>query len=276
MTIPANLQELAVNILIRLVTAGLVVLLGWWLARLCRKWVKLAAERAKLTLSMVNLLTFAAYYGILVLTALIVLSTLGVPMTSMAAISGAVVVTMGIALKETLADLAAAIIFYLFQPFKVGDTIETAGVIGKVVEIQLFFTVIRPANNRMITLPNSKIQTSGITNYSTLDVLRADVPVSIRYSDDLGKAKRLLEEMLLADERVLKQPAPNVVVQELGANGVTLMASAFLVFKDYWEFSPSMREHIKLRFETEGISIPPLQQDVRLIQAEGWIDGPSH
>jgi small conductance mechanosensitive channel len=268
MTIPANLQELAVNILIRLVTAALVVLLGWWLARLCRKWVKLAAGRAKLTLSMVNLLTFAAYYGVLVLTALIVLSTLGVPMTSMAAISGAVVVTLGIALKETLADLAAAIIFYLFQPFKVGDTIETSGVIGKVLEIQLFFTVIQLANNRMVTLPNSKIQTSGITNYSTLDVLRADVPVVIRYSDDLEKARRLLEEMVQADGRVLKQPAPTVVVQDLGANGVTLMASAFLAFKDYWDFLPALREQIKLRFEAEGISIPPLQQDVRLVKAE--------
>ncbi len=151
MTIPANLQELVINILIRLATDALVVLIGWWLARQCRKWVKRAAERAKLTLSMVNLLTFTTYYGILLLTALVALSVLGIPLTSMVAISGAVVVTVGIALKETLADLAAAIIFYLFQPFKVGDTIESTGVIGKVLEIQLFFTVIQTASNRVVT-----------------------------------------------------------------------------------------------------------------------------
>jgi small conductance mechanosensitive channel len=150
----------------------------------------------------------------------------------------------------------------------VGDTIETSGVIGKVAEIQLFFTVIHLANNRVVTLPNRTIQANGITNYSTSDMLRADVPVSIRYSDDLEKARRLLQEMLLADECVLKQPAPTVVVQELSPNGVTLMASAFLAFKDYWDFSARMRAQIKLRFEAEGISIPPLQQDVRLIQAE--------
>jgi small conductance mechanosensitive channel len=121
----------------------------------------------------------------------------------------------------------------------------------------------------VVTLPNSRLQFNGITNYSVLDVLRADVPVVIRYSDDLEKAKRLLEEMLLADKRVLMQPAPSVVVQELGAHGVTLMASAFLMFKDYWDFSPRLRQQIKLRFEAEGISIPPLQQDVRLIQAAG-------
>jgi len=268
MTIPANLEDLIINVLIRLGAAALVVLLGWWLARQCRKGVKLASERAKLTLSMVNLLTFATYYGILVLTVLLGLSVLGFPLTSMVAISGAVVVTVGIALKETLADLAAAIIFYLFQPFKVGDTIESAGVIGKVLEIQLFFTVIQTASNRVVTLPNSRLQFNGITNYSTLDVLRADVPVVIRYSDDLEKARRLLEEMLLADESVIKQPAPVVTVQDLGANGVTLMASAFLAFKDFWDFSPRLREQIKQRFEVEGISIPPLQQDVRLIQAE--------
>jgi small conductance mechanosensitive channel len=268
MTIPANLQELIINILIRIAVAALVVLIGWWLARKSRRWAKLAAERAKLAYSLVNVVTFAVYYGILVLTALVGLSVLGIPLTSMAAISGAVVVTVGIALKETLADLAAAIIFYTFQPFKVGDTIETSGVIGKVVEIQLFFTVFHLANNRVVTLPNRAIQSNGITNYSTSDVLRADVPVSIRYSDDLEKARRLLQDMLLADERVLKQPAPAVVVQELSPNGVTLMASAFLVFKDYWDFSPRMREQIKLRFEAEGISIPPMQQDVRLVQVE--------
>jgi small conductance mechanosensitive channel len=268
MTIPANLQELVINILVRLATDAFVVLIGWWLARQCRKWVKRAAERAKLTLSMVNLLTFTTYYGILLLTALVALSVLGIPLTSMVAISGAVVVTVGIALKETLADLAAAIIFYTFQPFKVGDTIESTGVIGKVLEIQLFFTVIQTASNRVVTLPNSRLQFNGITNYSTLDVLRADVPVVIRHSDDLEKARRLLEHMLLADERVLKQPAPVVAVQDLGANGVTLMASAFLAFKDFWDFPPRLREEIKQRFESEGISIPPLQQDVRLIQAE--------
>jgi small conductance mechanosensitive channel len=268
MTIPANLQELFVDILIRIVATTLVVLIGWWLARQCRKWVKLAAERARLTLSMINVLTFTAYSGVLVLTVLLGLSILGIPMTSMAAISGAVVVTAGIALKETLADLAAAIIFYFFQPFKVGDTIETSGVTGKVLEIQLFFTVIQPANNRVVTLPNSRIQFNGITNYSTLDVLRADVPVVIRYTDDLEKAMHLLEGMLLADERVLKQPAATVAVQDLGINGVTLMVSAFLTFKDYWDFPASLREQIKLCFETEGISIPPLQQDVRLIQAK--------
>jgi small conductance mechanosensitive channel len=268
MTIPGNMQELVVNILIRIVAAALVGLLGWWLARLCRKWVKLAAERARFTLSMVNVLTFTAYYGVMVLTALLGLSILGIPMTSMAAISGAVVVTVGIALKETLADLAAAIIFYLFQPFKVGDTIETSGVTGKVLEIQLFFTVIQPANNRIVTLPNGKIQSSGITNYSTLDVLRADVAVTIRYSDDLEKAKRLLQELLSVDERVLKQPPIAVIVQELGATGVTLLASGFVVFKDYWSYLASMREKVKLRFEAEGISIATVVQDVRLIQAE--------
>ena len=269
MTIPADLQEFVISLLIRIAIDGLVILIGWWLARQCRKWVRRAAERAKLTLSMVNVLTFATYYGILALTALLVLSILGIPMTSMAAISGAVVVTVGIALKETLADLAAAIIFYTFQPFKIGDTIESSGVIGKVLEIQLFFTVIQTASNRVVTLPNSRLQFNGITNYSTLDVLRADVPVVIRYTDDLEKARRLLEEMLLADERVQKQPAPAVVVQDLGANGVTLMVSAFLAFKDYWDFSPSLRQQIKLRFEAEGIRIPPIQQDVRLVQAEG-------
>ncbi len=269
MTIPANLQEFFINLLIRLATDALVVLIGWWLARKCRKWVKLAAERARLTPSMVNLLTFTTYYGVLLLTALLALSILGIPLTSMVAISGAVVVTVGIALKETLADLAAAIIFYLFQPFKVGDTIETSGVIGKVLEIQLFFTVIQTASNRVVTMPNSRLQFNGITNYSTLDMLRSDLPVIIRHTDDLEKARRLLVEMLQEDARVLKQPAPAVTVQDLGANGVTLMVSAFLTFKDYWEFPGSLREQIKQRFEAEGISIPPLQQDVRLIQAEG-------
>ena len=178
MTISANLQELIVNIVIRIAVAALVLLIGWWLARKSRRWAKLAAERAGCDLLPAQCGHLCGVLRRPRAHRPAGLSVLGIPLTSMAAISGPVVVTVGIALKETLADLAAAIIFYTFQPFKVGDTIETSGVIGKVVEIQLFFTVFHLANNRVVTLPNRAIQSNGITNYSTSDVLRADVPVA--------------------------------------------------------------------------------------------------
>jgi small conductance mechanosensitive channel len=215
---------------------------------------------------MVNLLTFVTYYGVLLLTALLALSILGVPLTGMVAIASAVLVTAGIALKETLADLAAAIIFYLFQPFKVGDTIETSGVTGKVIEIQLFFTVIQTASNRLVTLPNRVVQGNGITNLSALDTLRADVSLTILYSDDLELAKRLLLDLMVADARVLKEPSPVVLVQELSPNGVTLLAGGFVAFNEFWSYLASMREQIKLRFEAEGINIAPLVPDLRRLE----------
>jgi len=262
-----NIQALVVSIAIRLGIVILILLLGWWLGRFTRRRIKQYAPRTGLSQSMVNLFGFVSFYGILMVAILISLAVIGVPLASTIASLGAILVVVGIALRTTLTDLASAIIIYIYQPFKVGDTIETAGVRGKVLEIQLFYTLIQTSDNRLVTIYNSRIQFSGIVNLSAPKVLRDDLIFNISYQDDLQRAKQILEEILSADPRVLTDPPCEVSVKELGPSGVVLAAMPYVKFEDYGTIAADIKELVKLRFGEEGISIPFPQQEVHLIQS---------
>jgi len=260
-TIAPNILELA----IRLGAAALIYLLGRWLARTSRKWLGKVMPRTALTPSMIRLTQVLAYYSILLLTILTALAMVGVPINALLAGGAVVIVILGIALQQSLANLAATIIFLLFQPFRVGELVETNGIMGTVNEIQFFNTVINTYDNKVITIPNSKIQDNNLVNYTRLGRMMVDLPVSISYSDDLRKAKAILLELAVSDERVLKEPPPAALVKELGDNGVNLAVRAWTTSGDYWGVQFTLREQIKLRFDEEGIVIPFPQRDLHII-----------
>jgi small conductance mechanosensitive channel len=148
----------------------------------------------------------------------------------------------------------------------VGELIQTNGVTGTVREISLFHTVLTKADNVLLTLPNAQIQNSVLVNYSRLGMLRADLTFNIGYDDDLRKAKALLVEMLIGDPRVLGEPPPTVVVQELGENAVALAVRPWVNYTDYWSFRTDFTEKVKHRFDAEGISFPYPQRTIYLHQ----------
>ena len=264
MSLPAGLQEFLISLMLRIVAAVFIFLIGWWLARLARNWAVKFGEKSQLTPSVINLLKFVTYYGLILFVLIVDLSILGVPVASIVALSGAVVVVLGIALKEMIADFAATVSFMMFQPYKVGDTVEVMNTVGIVKEIQFFNTVIQLGDNKLVTMANSKIREDRIVNYSALNVSRVDLTVSISYEDDISRARQILEDVLLADERVLKDPAPLIGVQSLDNSGVAIYARPFVEFKDFWTVQPELREQIKRRFEDEGIGMPYPRQDVHI------------
>lgn len=266
MNFPEGLQEFLISMLLRIVAAVIIFLIGWWLARLARNWAVRVGEKSKLAPSLMNLLKFVVYYGIILLVVILDLSILGVPITSIVALSGAVVVVLGIALKEMIADFAATVSFMMFQPYKVGDTVEVMNTVGLVKEIQFFNTVLQLGDNKLVTMANSKIREERIVNYSVMNVVRVDLAVGISYEDDIARARQVLEDIFLADERVLRDPAPLIGVQSLDDNTVTIYARPFVEFKDYWTIQPDLREQIKRRFEVEGITMPYPRQDVHIVQ----------
>jgi small conductance mechanosensitive channel len=261
------MQALFISIAVRLGIVVLILLLGWCLGRFARGRIRHYGPRTRLSQSMINLFGFVSYYGILLVAVLISLAVIGVPLASTIASLGAVLVVVGIALRTILTDLAVAIIIYIYQPFKVGDTIETNGVRGKVMEIQLFYTVLQTSDNRLVTIYNSRIQFSGIVNLSAPKVLRDDLDFTISYEDDLQRAKQILEEILSADSRILADPPCEVSVKELGPSGVTLAALPYVNYADYGSIGPDIKERVKLRFEAEGITFPLPHQEVHLIQS---------
>jgi small conductance mechanosensitive channel len=256
-----------VMFLIRLGLAVLTIFVGRWLAWRVRAWVRRGMVRTKLTGSMKLLFERSAYYGTLLLGVLVALAVAGVPPTAIVAAVGVVVIILGIALQEALSDFASAVIFLVFQPFKVGDLVETNGITGTIIEIQFFSTILLRADQKVVVIPNGNIRKSNLINYSEKQVLRVDLEVMLTYASDLLKAKRVAAEVLAADVRVLVDPPPLIVVLDLEENGVKLGIRPYAAREDYWLLLWDLWEQIKLRFEAEGLTFAVPQRTVQIVAA---------
>lgn len=192
------------------------------------------------------------------------LNELGVDTTSLAAIIAAAGLAIGLSLQGSLQNFAAGVMLMVFRPFKKGDFIDAAGVSGSVTSIGVFSTIMNTPDNKEIIVPNGKIYGDNIINFSAKDTRRVDMTFGIGYGDDLLLAKKLLEEMIVADERVLADPAPVVAVAELGDNSVNFVVRPWVKSGDYWGLMFGFTEAVKLRFDAEGISIPFPQMDVHV------------
>ena len=256
---------LLVSIAIRIASAAAMLFVGRWLAKAARRWLRPALKRAELTESMVVLFTTLAYYGILVAAVVVALAFLGFPVQTLVAVSGVALVILGIALQQSIKDLAATVIFLLFKPFQVGDIIETKGITATVQEIQLFSTALLRWDNKVIILPNGEIQQNGIINYSRMETLRTDLVFGISYDDDLLHAKQILAETLAGDPRVLPDPPPQIVVLALDESSVNIGVRASVTVQNYWSLQNDLRERVKLRFDAEGITIPFPQRTIHVV-----------
>jgi small conductance mechanosensitive channel len=249
---------------LRVGAAIVVFLVGRWLANRARASLKQVLAKTAIPPSMTRLILLAAYYGLMMITLIVSLALVGFPIEALLTASLVIVVVLGFALQSSLANLAATIIFMLFQPFRLGELIETNGVIGVVKEIQFFSTVLVTGDNKEITIPNAKIQGANLVNLSRLGTLRLDFLFPISNGDDLDKAKLLLGQVLADDERVLAEPAPLIFVQSLEANGPRIAVRPWVKSSDYFPVQWDFPERVKRCFDAEGIAIPATRYDVHL------------
>ncbi|MCH8894947.1 MAG: mechanosensitive ion channel [Proteobacteria bacterium] len=171
---------------------------------------------------------------------------------------------VGLALQSSLANFSSGIMLILFHPFKVGDFVEAGGTTGTVEQINVFNTVMKTGDNREIIVPNAQIFGGTITNFSARATRRIDLVIGIGYDDNIGKAKQIIEDILSADERILKEPAPVILVLELGASSVNLAVRPWVRKEDYSATRGDLLENIKTGLEDGGCSLPYPQQDVHL------------
>lgn len=265
---PENLPDDMIQFVLRLLLAIIIVFVGRWLAKKVRFALRRTLQHTELSLSLINLFVAVAYYGTILLAVAGALIMAGVPLDSVILVVGVVLVILAVALQESLGNLAAAVIFLLFQPFKVGDLVEAAGVFGTVQEIQMFRTLFLTRGNTAVSVPNSAILNSNIINYTQEGVIRLDMRFSISYSDDLRQAKQLLEEIITSHDHVLTDPPPVVGVDELGDNGVVFVFRPFVATDDMWQTRYELNEQVKLAFDAAGITIPFPQRDVHLSQSD--------
>jgi small conductance mechanosensitive channel len=192
------------------------------------------------------------------------LNQLGADTTSLVAILGAAGLAIGLSLQGSLQNFAAGVMLLLLRPFKAGDFVDAGGDSGVIKSISIFTTVMTTPDNKEIIIPNGAIYGGNITNYSAKETRRVDMVVGIGYDSDLKKAKEILNEMVAADDRVLKDPAPTVAVAELADSSVNFVVRPWVATDDYWGVKFDFTEAIKLRFDGAGISIPFPQMDVHV------------
>jgi small conductance mechanosensitive channel len=199
-------------------------------------------------------------YGLAI--AVVVMSALaqvGVDTTSAAAVMGGAALAIGLSLQGQLASFAAGVIIILFRPFKKGDLVEIAGVKGVVEEIKIISTQLRTLDNRELIVPNSTITTNIINNHTARATRRLDLVVAIAYEANLLKAKQVIEEILSAEARVLKSPAPTVQIKALTESSVQLQVQPWTRTGEAGDVEPALLEAIKLRFDAEGVEFAKAQ-----------------
>lgn len=193
-----------------------------------------------------------------------VMSMLGIEMTSFIAILGAAGLAVGMALSGTLQNFAGGAMILIFKPFKVGDVIDAQGYLGSVAEIQIFNTILKTPDNKTIIIPNGGLSTSSMTNYSTEPTRRVDWTIGIGYGDDVDKARTVINNLIEADDRIKKDPAPFIAVSELADSSVNFAVRVWVNSADYWGVFFDMNENVYKTFGKEGLNIPFPQMDVHV------------
>lgn len=185
-----------------------------------------------------------------------VLQVFGVPATSFVAILGALTLAIGLSLQGALGNIASGVMIMIFRPYKLGDYIEAAGAAGTVKDINLFQTVLATPDNVQIMVPNSQAIDGVIKNYSGYSTRRVDVTFGIDYGDDIDKAIGIINSIVDADERIMRDPEPFAKVVNLGDSSVDIATRNWVQASDYWDVKFDLTKKVKEAFDQQGISIP--------------------
>lgn len=259
-----KLVDLLVLYAPKLAGAIVVLLLGLWIIRLMTKGMVKLMEKRNMDASLRPFIRSLVNILLKALLFISVMGMVGIQMTSFIAILGAAGLAVGMALSGTLQNFAGGVMILLFKPYRVGDYIEAQGYQGFVKEIQIFNTIVLTVDNKTIIIPNSKISSDSMINYSAEENRRVDWVFGIGYGDKVEDARAVLEELIAADARILKDPAHQILLSELGDSSVNLTVRAWVKSADYWDVMFKMNEDVYNQFNAKGINIPFPQMDVHI------------
>lgn len=257
-------DEMALEVILHAGLALIVFATAWTVSGWGSSIVRTAFERIKFDETLSIFLSKLVRWSILLLAGLTCLNYFGVQTTTFTALIGAAGLAIGLAFQGTLSNFAAGAMLLIFRPYKVGDEVNVAGYSGTVREIELFTTVIDTSDFRRIIVPNSSIFGSVIENVTHHPVRRFDVPVGTAYSADIDETRRALERAVQSVMQVVPQPAPAVVLQELGASSVNWSVRGWAKRETHGDAKQAVIRAVKLELDAAGIGIPFPQLDLHL------------
>ena len=260
-------SPVVLNALWHIALALVIFFVGRWLIEKFLNRVALLDNKTKIDPGVAKFVRSLVRVALWALLIYFIADFLGVPTASFVALLGSIGVTVGLALQGSLSNFAGGLILMFLHPFKTGDYIKTVSDIeGTVVEIGLFFTTLRMADNKIITIPNGNLSAGNIINYNVLPVRRLSTTVGIAYEADTARAIELLTALIKSRKPLVNPEKALVYVKELGDSSVVLGLHYWVKTDDYWHEAWSINQAIKDVLDQNGIAIPFNQLDVHVIQ----------
>ena len=259
-----QLSELMSSFGISLFIALFILVIGRQVVKILIKVISSALERSNTEDTVRIFVTNLLNTLLMIVVFIAAINQLGIQTTSIIAVLGAAGLAIGLALQGSLSNFAAGILIVIYRPYKVGDYIQADNHLGTVDDIQIFSTVLKTPDNKLVIVPNGSIMNGSIVNFSNQDKRRVDIIASCSYEDDIDKVKSVLADILSKDDRILSEPKPRIAVSELADSSVNLIVRPWVKNSDYIDVYYSLLEEIKKRFDQEGISIPYPQSDVHI------------
>ena len=198
---------------------------------------------------------------------LIILDLFGFNTASILTVLGAAGLTIGLAMKDSLSNIAAGIMLLILRPYKLGDYIDCGSISGTIQQMGLFSTVLKTVDGLFVSAPNSVVFGTPIKNYSRNPTRRADIPVGIAYVDSLSVAVPAMQALLDQEPMILKDPKPEVLVSELADSSVQLTLRFWTSTENYWNVFWKIKSQLKPAIEGAGLNIPFPQRVVTFVNA---------
>lgn len=260
----ANNQQILLHYVMNLASAIAILVVGFIISRLVSHTLHRVLQAHKVDHTVADFLSTMARYSIVAFAVIAALGRVGVQTASIIAVLGAAGLAIGLALQGSLSNLAAGVILVTFRPFRIGEYVDLGGIGGTVLNVQIFSTTLRAADGKMIVVPNGKIIANNIINFSREPFRRNEFIIGVGYEADIDQVKKILTDIIMAEDRILKDRDIVIKVHELAGSSVNFIIRAWSKSSElqvvYWD----VLERIKKELDINGINIPFPQMDIHI------------
>jgi small conductance mechanosensitive channel len=249
----------------KIIAAVIMLTVGVMISRWVGRLVEGALAKKKFEPPVKALIVKIVRLAVIAMTVVMVLEKLGVAIAPLIAGIGVAGLGISLAMQGVLANIVAGLTIIFTKPFRLGEYLELVGVHGEVISIELFNTTLAHADRSLVVIPNRKIVGEILHNYGVLRQL--DLSVSVAYNSDLNRAIALVNGILAANPRAMKDPAPVVGTSVLGDSAITIAIKPWVKIADYVAAQAEINKAVIERFREAGIEIPFPQREVRILNA---------
>ncbi len=268
-------QALLLSYVVNIVAALAIVIVGMIVARAISNTVNKVMVARHIDSTVADFLSALVRYSIIAFTLIAALGRVGVQTASVIAVLGAAGLAVGLALQGSLSNLAAGVLLVTFRPFRTGEYVDLGGIAGSVQHVQIFSTTLVTADGKYVVVPNGKIIAGNIINFSRQPVRRNELIIGVSYDADTDRVREILTDIVMSDERILKDRERTVRMNELGASSINFVIRAWSKSSDLQEVYWDILDRAKKALDAEGIGIPYPQMDVHIKQTAQPLNEPT-